>query len=416
MIHTGISVGGTLHRVTCLDDGKVYVQDRHNMVVDQGMRLLLSIPDTNPCWHKDDTDMTGAVFGNIVTGVFGQTIPIGFIPHFGIASYMACGSSDVATSTDMTQLGAFEGDASSADSYGAVKVDGSTQGTTSFVTDASSTSVTYSYIYKAKSSFTCREFGTYCMVPTSTFTTNEFSFTMAKVDAKLFSRVVLTEPVDMVAGNRYIFTYTLRFGRSSTVDTLDTLFGLPAVQTDYSTGTRSVSDFNKYLPGIKLSDNIFYLYNASNTFSLEAYDTIAYLGYGFVNFTTDLKKSSNSIRTPGIANSAPIWIWTDTARSTVKPSFSNSSTPDCYSEDTYFHQTDAVVPSRAYDVVGDFYGIKTYHLGKPFTDTTSKYLSVVWGNVRWWVNDDGTAQSPYGRDNDCDYTITCKTVLTREGA
>lgn len=180
-----------------------------------------------------------------------------FCAHLGICNFMACGSSDAATTNDMTQLTSFEGDPSNVMSYGAVKVNDVKTGYLYFTNKTSVSTCEYRYVYTAPTTFTCKEFGTYTLVPNSTVTeissNVNYEMDMTQLDAYMFSRVVLAEPIEMTAGETYFFDYTIRFSRNyaTTYETTDDMFGLPTVlRRRFNTSEYNRSDVSVYVPYI----------------------------------------------------------------------------------------------------------------------------------------------------------------------
>lgn len=118
----------------------------------------------------------------------------------------------------------------------------------------------------------------------------------------------------------------------------------------------------------------------------------------------------------GMSSNAPLIFWLqsfDVSYST------NMSTAPWERSNSGYRQTGEIVISHEPDELGDFYAVKTYSYKVPYSDTTGRYCTILWANNVWFVNATSSSpaectQTPYPRNNMYEYTLTCKTVLTRE--
>lgn len=429
-LNNEIKVGGTLERVIRCSDGHVFEQQKHNTIVDQGMHMMLTVPAENTYWYNynfvlgPSIGLSGSIFKGIARCNYSDVKNL-VMAHTGVAMFMACGSSDAATTADMTQLNAFAGDPTQGSSYG------STQGGYfKWNQQVSENNVLftakYRYSYTATSNFTCKEFGTYTLLLTSTPDTTSYDGIMAwsSYTPKLFSRVVLTEPIEMTAGETYTFDYTLRFSMSyrNTYIAHDDIFGLNAVKYEHSWSLKTqTTDYaesnNSKFASTTTFDKVFASEsNVVNDILDENGLNIQMLSNGAAFSLSNGSGKAETVNDFTGLQFAPSLVWNDSAEFSATNNRLSVPTNQ-YNSD--FNVTKSMPVKRQPDEVGDFYSVTTYTFTIPYSDTTDKYLAI-WTPMYWYavnatLDETGNLTwNPYPRNNMYEYTLTCKTVLTRE--
>lgn len=426
-LNNEIKVGGTLERVIRCRDGHVFEQNKHNTIVDQGMHMMLKVPEENTHWYTKNIVNSNSITscGNIFKGIVGFSSENSiYVAHTGIAMFMACGSSDAATTNDMTQLTSFAGDPIDGMSYGSTK-----GGYFKYNQQLSGSNIVftakYRYSYTATSSFTCKEFGTYTLLMTSVPASSADYDTWSSYTPKLFSRVVLTEPLEMTAGETYTFDYTLRFSMSysNTYITHDDIFGLHTVKYEKCSSddvvetsseiSKNLSQFISTTDHSKVfsSGNFYTGILSSSKYVINMLNNGA--GFSVENNTRVLYAYSSILG----MNFAPVLFWNNS--NTLAVTGMDIFSIPTIQYNSFFNVTKSMPVKRQPDEVGDFYSVMTYTYTIPYSDTTGKYLAI-WTPMCWYainatLDETGNLTwNPYPRNNHYEYTLTCKTVLTRE--
>lgn len=405
----------------------MFEQNKHNTIVDQGMRMMLKVPEENTYWYNANTYLgyyisnSGNIFKGILMGT-ADGVSHFMEAHTGVAMFMACGSSDAVTIADMTQLTAFNGDPTQGSSYG------STQGGYFKWSQRISEqdvvfTAKYRYSYTAMASFTCKEFGTYTLLTIGTPKSSAEMQAWSLYTPKLFSRVVLAEPIEMTAGETYMFDYTLRFSMSyrNTYIAHDDIFGLNAVKYEHSWNLKTLtSDYtetnNSKFASTTSFDKVFDSTSSVYATVVSGYGVAIHMLANGAAFSTRNGRIADSVDSFQGMQFAPILVWNDSASFSATKGRLSIPTNQ-YNSD--FNVTKAMPVKRQPDEVGDFYSVTTYTFTIPYSDTTGKYLAI-WTPMYWYavnatLNETGNLTwNPYPRNNMYEYTLTCKTVLTRE--
>lgn len=431
-------IGGVLKRIRNMNTGEVVWTNKHNAIVNQGLKLLFC-PSDSPLWSESNIltnyNTTGPVSSNIFKTVQLVNTSSSYVAkdhslcsHMGVCAMMACGKSDVATVNSMTELQDFTGTPGDAFAYGdisEIKVN---------FDAAYSYTVNYNFTYVATEDFTCKEVGFYSLIPNSGVAKVDDYRYWSNYDKRLFSRVVLDTPLDMTSGTTYSFEYDLTVTYSSiSVPEETEIFGLPAVKlaswtSSVPTGSDTVS--NNVLPRFIDTDRTV-LFNSTNNVQPNFYGNTWVGNSGWSLMANVAPRAMNC--------SYSDWAAVDHQGMLARPilAFSTSNLVNkspldsmgSYGLDPYYYNPTlansmpyrATLPStlkRYPDEVTENSSMTTYTMSVPYTDTADKYGLLIFGRDRWalnsTLNSSGSAvQSVLGIDKQHTFSVTFKQTVER---
>jgi len=436
-ISTGI--GGVLKRIKNMNTGEVVWTNKHNAIVNQGLKLLFC-PSDSPLWSESNI-VTNAGNGSSVntTNIFKALSMASatsnyvasdwsLCSHIGICALMACGKSDVATVNSMTELQDFTGTLGDAFSYGdmsSVKLN---------FDSVYSYTAQYNFTYVAPEDFTCKEVGFYSLIPNANISLLNDYLYFANYDKRLFSRVVLDEAIDMTSGTTYSFEYDLKVTHASNTVTEETeIFGLPAVK---------LLSWTSSAPTGSTTINMNILPSFIDTDRTQLFSTLSSVQTGILANTW--VGNSGTALMANIAPRAAIntnytdYASTDHQGMLARPliAFSTSSlvkkSPldnmpialDPYYYDSAYNSNlpyRATLPStlkRYPDEVTENSSMTTYEMSVPYTDTADKYGLLIFGRDRWALNSTldsygNAVPAVLGIDKQHKFSVTFKQTVER---
>lgn len=431
-------IGGVLKCIKNMNTGEVIWTNRHNSIVNQGLKLMFC-PSDSPLWSESNivsnTNTNTPSTTNIFKAIFTHSITATYVAkdwsicdHMGICAMMACGKSDVATVNSMTELQDFTGTPGDAFSYGgisSVKVN---------FDSVYSYTAQYNFTYVAPEDFTCKEVGFYSLIPNDSIAVIDDYRYWANYDKRLFSRVVLDTPLDMTSGTTYSFEYDLTVTYSSNSILEETeIFGLPAVKLlswteSAPTGSSTISNSN--LPRFIDTDRTQLFSTVSNVSSTFYNNTwVGNSGSALMaNIAPRIAYNSNyteynatdhqgmfarpviAFNTSSLVSKSPL----DNMYIALDPYYYHIQ----YSSQNPYRATLASTLKRYPDEVTENSAMTTYTMSVPYTDVADKYALLIFGRDRWALNStldsSGNAvQSVLGIDKQHKFSVTFKQTVER---
>lgn len=436
-ISTGI--GGVLKRIKNMNTGEVVWTNKHNAIVNQGLKLMFC-PSDSPLWSESNivTNTTNTSSNSYTSNIFKAVyLPYttntyvakdwSLCSHIGVCAMMACGKSDVATVNSMTELQDFTGTLGDAFSYGdisSVKLN---------FDSAYSYTAQYNFTYVAPEDFTCKEVGFYSLIPNANISILNDYLYFANYDKRLFSRVVLDEAIDMTSGTTYSFEYDLTVTHASNTLTEETeIFGLPAVKllswtTSAPTGSTTISKSN--LPRFIDTDrtklfeqlNGFQAGILSNTWVGNSGSALmsniaprvagtSYYDYAASDHQGMLARPLIAFSTSSLVNKSPL----DNMSIALDPYYYDSA----YSSNLPYRATLPSTLKRYPDEVTENSSMTTYEMSVPYTDTANKYGLLIFGRDRWALNSTldsygNAVPAVLGIDKQHKFSVTFKQTVER---
>lgn len=437
MITNKTGIGGTLRYIKNLTTGQVVWTNKHNSIVNQGLRLVIAPSDSklvtdSQIFAKNNTTSTVAnciLKASMLTSTTStdSAFNTSISSNMGLCALCACGKSDVVTANDMTELQEFVGTLNDASAYGDM------QSATLVFNNPHSTTFQFAYKYTAPEDFTCKEVGFYSLIPDTVSLVSDYLY-FKNYKKQLFSRIVLDEPIEMVSGNVYSFAYDLDYTTASITANEETeLFGLPSVhQATYTssapTGTSSIN--MDYLPRFTDTGKTMLFKDASDARNCP-YSSIYWHGRNMCLLNTNVTSlTQTNVSTSTDTNvvigcfGLPHLGFRQSANFNVNPCtpYANSiCSPYFYSEsynNTFpFTCTRQSKVKLVPDEVTDTSSMTTYTWEVPYTNTSDTYAILIYGRERWLLNAtlDGTDinQSALGIDNMHRFSVTFKTSVER---
>lgn len=437
MITNKTGIGGTLRFIKNLTTGQVVWTNKHNSIVNQGLKLVIAPSDSplvtgSQIFAKNNTTSTYAtcilkaslLASSINTeNAFDTSIS----SHMGLCAMCACGKSDVVTANDMTELQEFVGTLNDASAYGDM------QSATLVFNNPHSTTFQFAYTYTAHEDFTCKEIGFYSLIPDTVSLVSDYLY-FKNYKKQLFSRIVLDEPIEMVSGNVYSFEYDLDYTTASITANEETeLFGLPSVhQATYTssapTGTSAIN--MSYLPRFTDTGKTMLFKDAGDA-RYCPYNSIYWHGRNMYLLNTNVTSlSQTNVSSSTDSNivigcfGLPNLGFRQSANTNVNP-FTPYANSICssYFYSTSYNNTFPFICTRPPNVklvpdeVTDTSSMTTYTWEVPFTNTSDMYAILTYGRERWLLNAtlNGTNinQSALGIDNLHRFSVTFKTSVER---
>ena len=430
-------IGGVLKCIKNMNTGEVIWTNRHNSIVNQGLKLMFC-PSDSPLWSESNIFTNSDTTTQRVSNIFKASIFVDYTDstnarnytlcsHMGVCAMMACGKSDVATVNSMTELQDFTGTPGDAFSYGdlsSVKVN---------FDSVYSYTAQYNFTYVAPEDFTCKEVGFYSLIPNSNIAVvGDYKY-WANYDKRLFSRVVLDTPLDMTSGTTYSFEYDLTVTYSSNSILEETeIFGLPSVKlvswtgsapTGWQTLTTDILPMfvntdrtTLFKTSSNVKDN--FLYNTwvgNSSYSLMAnvaprQMTVQYTDYSSTDHQGVLARPVIAFSTSSLVSRSPL----DMQRDAIDPYYYNAA----YNNTVPYRATLASTLKRYPDEVTENSAMTTYTMSVPYTDVADKYALLIFGRDRWalnsTLNSSGNAvQSVLGIDKQHKFSVTFKQTVER---
>lgn len=424
-------LGGTLVSIKDSNGKELLDSPAHNRIVNSGMMSLLKVPEANASWYASKASgftVQNASYPSqtLVAPQYGICDSKIFWPSFGIGALLQCGTSNAATSDDMTSL-VEPVTSTDLSCYGAAYNSTTSKSVKLKVTHGLSGSnyvekYKMTYLYIPKSDFICKEIGLFTPYPTALLSSSDY-VEQANLGMDMFARIVLPKTIELQSGTLYTFTYVLTFTKKYSTDweQHDDIWGFPAVMRRrydiISTSSDMTTESLGYRCGFSESNPTrLETFNQSSPMLGKVFPSMA-LNYGAC-FQYNQDDSYPNDRCGGVF-SAPTIYWCTTLDGTYSSSVATYATS--VGKKDYRASGSIAIKYGPDEIIqnGDTFRARTtYRYDRPYSDTSSRYPAIQFGNYVWLVNATWQSASsitgdPIGLDNLHRFTVTMDTVLER---